>query len=171
MTNALLEALLDSYTRNNIILLNLLKALPQGTMDAKALSGSATIAVQFSHIHQTRLFWLEQVAPKFSEGLSSLFQEQDDARVPEYDLQKIATALDDSAKAVNNAVKKHIETNSPMKGEHASYDHPILFLQHMLWHEGYHVGQIKLALKAEGHILSDEQEEKTIWSLWRTEVW
>jgi hypothetical protein len=41
----------------------------------------------------------------------------------------------------------------------------------MLWHEGYHVGQIKLTLKAAGHIFSDEQEEKTIWSLWRTESW
>jgi hypothetical protein len=26
------------------------------------------------------------------------------------------------------------------------YDHPILLLQHMLWHEGYHHGQMKLAL-------------------------
>jgi hypothetical protein len=30
------------------------------------------------------------------------------------------------------------------------YDHPILLLQHMLWHEGYHHGQIKLALKLAG---------------------
>jgi hypothetical protein len=28
------------------------------------------------------------------------------------------------------------------------YDHPILLLQHMLWHEGYHHGQISLALTA-----------------------
>ena len=30
------------------------------------------------------------------------------------------------------------------------YDHPILFLQHMLCHEGYHHGQIKRALKLAG---------------------
>ena len=30
------------------------------------------------------------------------------------------------------------------------YDHPILLMQHMVWHEGYHHGQIKLALKLAG---------------------
>jgi len=37
------------------------------------------------------------------------------------------------------------------------YDHPILFLQHMIWHEGYHHGQIKLALKLMGHTLTDKE--------------
>jgi len=32
------------------------------------------------------------------------------------------------------------------------YDHPLLYLQHMIWHEGYHHGQIKLALKVMGHL-------------------
>jgi hypothetical protein len=36
------------------------------------------------------------------------------------------------------------------------YDHPILLLQHMLWHEGYHHGQMKLALKLAGRPLTDE---------------
>ena len=27
-------------------------------------------------------------------------------------------------------------------------DHPVLFLQHFAWHEGYHHGQITLALSA-----------------------
>jgi uncharacterized damage-inducible protein DinB len=171
MTNDLLGALLNSYQRNNTILLNLLKALPEGTMNAKALPDSAPIAVQFSHIHQTRLFWLEQTAPEFAETLASLFHKQGEDYLPEFDPQKITTALVLSSKAVTNAVKSHIETDAAMKGEHASYDHPVFFLQHMLWHEGYHVGQIKLALKAAGHVLSDKQEEKAIWSLWRTEVW
>ena len=30
------------------------------------------------------------------------------------------------------------------------YDHPILMLQLLPWHEGYHHGQIKLALKLAG---------------------
>jgi len=41
----------------------------------------------------------------------------------------------------------------------------------MLWHEGYHFGQMKPALKAAGHVWSDEQEEKLVWRLWRVEVW
>ena len=31
----------------------------------------------------------------------------------------------------------------------------ILLLQHMLWHEGYHHGQIKLALKVAGRPMDD----------------
>ena len=34
------------------------------------------------------------------------------------------------------------------------YDHPILMLQHLIWHEGYHHGQIKLALKIAGRPIS-----------------
>ena len=37
------------------------------------------------------------------------------------------------------------------------YDHPILMLQQMIWHEGYHHGQIKLVLKMGGHAISDEE--------------
>ena len=38
-----------------------------------------------------------------------------------------------------------------------NYDHPVLMLQLMLWHEGYHHGQIKLALKVAGHALNDDE--------------
>jgi uncharacterized damage-inducible protein DinB len=48
------------------------------------------------------------------------------------------------AKAVRDAVKGRLEAGRDMN---LHYDHPILLLQHMLWHEGYHHGQMKLALK------------------------
>jgi hypothetical protein len=46
------------------------------------------------------------------------------------------------------------------------YDHPILLLQHMVWHEGYHHGQIKLALKATGRPLTDEEAGPGTWGVW-----
>jgi hypothetical protein len=48
----LLEALLDSWDRNNSILLNLLRALPEGEMEARAMEGSPSIAELFTHIHK-----------------------------------------------------------------------------------------------------------------------
>lgn len=171
MNDSVLEALLDSFQRNNTILLNLLWALPEGGMDARALEGSLSVGEQFAHIQNTRLFWLEQVAPEFWEGQTQLFSKDGDDWIAERHPQRIEEALRASAQAVCDAMKGRLETGQPMKGEHASYDHPVLFLQHMLWHEGYHFGQIKLALKAAGHVWSDEQEEKVVWSLWRTEVW
>jgi uncharacterized damage-inducible protein DinB len=171
MKDSVLEALLDSYGRNNTILLNLLGALPEGGMDAKAMEGSPSVSVQFSHLHQTRLFWLSQTAPEFAEGLSPLFGKDGQDGRAEPDPERIEQALNQSASAVCEAVKARLHTGRAMKGKNAAYDHPILLLQHLLWHEGYHVGQIKLALKAVGHTMSEETEEKAIWGLWRTETW
>ena len=176
MSNApepsLLEALLDSWQRSNTILLSLLRALPEGGLDARALQSSPSIAVQLSHMHSTRLFFLNQTAPEFAKALTQLFRQEGETQTAERDLTRIETALSASAQAVADAVKGRLESGQAIKGEHAHYDHPVLFLQHMLWHEGYHVGQIKLALKAAGHTtLSEEQEEQAIWGVWRTETW
>ncbi len=71
--------------------------------------------------------------------------------------------LNDSARAVRAAVKNRVETGKEML---VRYDHPILLLQHMVWHEGYHHGQIKLALKAMGQPLDDEEIGRVTWHLW-----
>jgi len=60
-------------------------------------------------------------------------------------------------------VKARLEANREMD---LHYDHPILFLQHMIWHEGYHHGQIKLALKMAGRPISDQQAGPVTWSVW-----
>jgi uncharacterized damage-inducible protein DinB len=168
---SVLEALLDSWKRSNTILLNLLQALPEGGLEAKAMEGSPSVAGMFSHMHQTRLFWLSKTAPEFAQDLTPLFRKDGDDRLAERDPGRIAQALEDSAKAIGQAVRNRLETGQPMKGQNVSYDHPVLLLQHMLWHEGYHFGQIKLALKAMGYVMSEEEEEQAIWGLWRHEEW
>ena len=51
MSNApdqrLLDALLDSWDRNNTIMLNLLRALPEGGLEVKAIESSPSVAQQF----------------------------------------------------------------------------------------------------------------------------
>jgi len=46
------------------------------------------------------------------------------------------------------------------------YDHPILMLQHLIWHEGYHHGQIKLSLKAAGRPVADRDVGRVTWGVW-----
>src|SRR5580704_9890916 len=58
----LLEALLDSWDRNNIILLNLLSALPEGGLEAKPMEGSPSVAELFTHIHFVRLVLVSEDA-------------------------------------------------------------------------------------------------------------
>ena len=161
MSNApdqsLLEALLDSWNRNNTILLNLLRALPEGGLEARAMESSPSIAELFTHIHFVRLVFVVEDAPEFARELPE--QEW----VGERDPARMAQMLNDSAKAVRDAVKSRVEAGRDMN---LHYDHPILLLQHMLWHEGYHHGQMKLALKLAGRPMTNEEAGPLTWGVW-----
>lgn len=153
----LLEALLDSWDRNNTILINLLRALPQGGLEARAMAGSPSVAEMFTHIHYVRLVFISEDAPEFVITLP------EGEWMKERDPSRIAQMLNDSARAVRETVQSRVEAGQEMK-EH--YDHPILFLQHMIWHEGYHHGQIKLALKAAGRPLTNDEAGPVTWRVW-----
>lgn len=154
---SLLEPLLDSWDRNNRITVNLLRAVPAGGLEAKVTEGSKTVAEMFTHMHYVRLIFVEEDAPESAGELP------DGEWRKERDVERIALMLDESAKVVRDAVRGRIESGRAME---LHYDHPILMLQHMIWHEGYHHGQIKLALKVAGMPLDDEEVGPVTWSLW-----
>ena len=152
----LLEALLDSWDRNNTILLNLLGALPEGGLEARAMAGSPSVAQLFTHIHYVRLVFVFEDAPEFAQHVPEEW-------VDERDPGRIAQLLNESAKAVRDAVKGRVAAGRDLD---LHYDHPILLLQHMIWHEGYHHGQIKRALKAAGRPLANQQAGPITWRVW-----
>jgi uncharacterized damage-inducible protein DinB len=154
---SLLEALLDSWDRNNTILVNLLRALPEGGLEARAIEGSPSIAEMFTHIHFVRLVLVLEDAPEFARSLP------EEEWAAERDPDRIALMLNDSAKVVRGAVKNGVEAGRDMK---LHYDHPILMLQHMIWHEGYHHGQMKLALKVAGLPMTDQEAGPVTWGVW-----
>ena len=136
MSNApdqsLLEVLLDSWDRNNTILINLLHAIPKAGLEARAMQSSPS--------ELPREEWAAEPDPI-----------------------RMAQLLNDSAKAVRDAVKSRVEAGREMN---LHYDHPILLLQHMVWHEGYHHGQIKLVLKLAGHPMGNEEAGPLTWRIW-----
>jgi uncharacterized damage-inducible protein DinB len=71
--------------------------------------------------------------------------------------------LNESAKAVRAVVKSRVEKGQAMD---IHYDHPILFLQHMIWHEGYHHGQIKMVLKLAGRAITNDEAGPVTWRVW-----
>src|SRR3978361_116834 len=89
----LLEALLDSWDRNNAILLNLLRALPEGGLEVRAMEGSPSIAELFTHIHYVRLVFVLEDAPEFARDMPK------EEWADEPDLGRITDMLNDSAKA------------------------------------------------------------------------
>jgi uncharacterized damage-inducible protein DinB len=152
----LLEALFDSWDRNNTILVNLLRMVPEGGLEARAMEGSPSVAKLFNHIQYVRLVFISEDAPEFARDVP-------DERVDERDPVRIAQMLNESAQAVREAVKGRLEAGQQMD---LHYDHPILFLQHMIWHEGYHHGQIKLALKLTGHRIPNKEAGPGTWRVW-----
>ena len=148
---------MDSWDRNNIILLNLLRALPDGGLEARAMEGSPSIAELFTHIHYVRLVFVLEDAPEFAREMPK------EEWLAERDPDRIAQMLNDSAMAVRDAVKGRLEAG---RGMDLHYDHPVLLLQHMLWHEGYHHGQIKLALKLAGRPIANEEAGPVTWRVW-----
>jgi uncharacterized damage-inducible protein DinB len=154
---SLLDALLNSWDRNNTILVNLLRALPDGALEARAVGDSMTVGQMFMHMHYCRLVFVLEDAPEFAAPLP-----EGEWRT-EHDRDRMAAMLNDSAKVLRDAVKGRLQAG---RGMDAHYDHPILMLQHFVWHEGYHHGQIKLALKAAGQPFDDEAIGQVTWDVW-----
>jgi len=153
----LLEIILDSWDRNNRILVNLLRALPAEGLGARVMPGSPTVAEMFTHMHFVRLIFLSEDVPEFAGELPQR------EWVNEASADRIAEELEKSARAVRAAVENRIRSGQEMR---LDYDHPLLYLQHMIWHEGYHHGQIKLALKVTGRPFDDEEIGRITWGIW-----
>jgi uncharacterized damage-inducible protein DinB len=153
----LLEALLDSWDRSNTILINLLRILPEGTLDLSPAEGSPAVGKLFMHMHYCRLIFIQEDAPEFARPLPEGEWRK------ERDPRRIEALLNESAEALRDAVRGRLASGKAMDRH---YDHPILLLQHMLWHEGYHHGQIKLALKLAGQALDDEVAGPVTWDVW-----
>ena len=55
-----LEDLLDSWDRNNAILVGLLRVVPEGGPNCKAAEGSPSVAEMFTHMHYVRLVFVSE---------------------------------------------------------------------------------------------------------------
>lgn len=158
---SLLEAVLDSWDRNNTILVNLLRIVPEGGLDARVMQGSPSVGEMFTHIHYVRMVFVSEDAHEFAPDFVE--PGRDGEWKTERDRGRMAEMLNQSAKTVRDAVKGRLEAGRAMDRH---YDHPILMLQHMIWHEGYHHGQIKLALKLAGLPLDNKTAGPGTWRVW-----
>lgn len=154
----ILEALLDSWDRHHTVLTNLLRAIPDAGLDARAAAGSPTVAQMFMHMHHERMISVLENAPEHAGQVPE--QEWNHERDP----LRIARMLDESAARVRGAVQGRTEANQALDRDFA---HPVHLLQFLIFHEGYHHGQIKLALKAAGCPITDADAGPLTWDVWR----
>lgn len=154
----LLLALLDSWDRNNTVLVNLVRLIPEAGLDARATEGSPTVAEMLAHVHHERMVSVLENAP---ESAGEVPAEEWGA---ERDVQRIAKMLDESAARVRDAVEGRVEADRALDQDFA---HPVQLVPFLIFHEGYHHGQIKLALKAAGCPVSDDDAGPLVWDVWR----
>ena len=153
----LLDAILDSWDRNNTILINLLRLVPADLMDLRGTATSHSLGELFTHMHYCRLVFVFEDAPDIVPI------EPKGEWAVERDRDRLVQKLNESCAAVRDAVRARVASQRAMDRH---YDHPILMLQHFIWHEGYHHGQIKLALKLAGQPISDDAAGPVTWSIW-----
>ena len=120
------------------------------------MEDSPSVAEMFTHIHYVRLVFVSEDASEFARGVPRRVGRRKRPRPDR-------AMLNESATVVRDAVKGRVETGRDMD---LHYDHPILLLQHMIWHEGYHHGQIKLALKLAGRPIANEEAGPVTWGVW-----
>lgn len=155
----LLTALLDSWDRHQTILLNLLGAVAEGGLEARVMSGSPTVAEMFTHLHHERMVSVLENAPEHAGEVPAVEWN------PEPDARRIAEMLRESAGRVRRAVESRIEAG---RGLDQDFPHPLHLLQFLLFHESYHFGQIRLALKAAGSPISEDSARTLFWEIWRS---
>ena len=123
------------------------------------MESSPSIGKLFAHIHYVRLVFVSEDAPEVMWPMPNA----DDEWLGVQDRERMAELLTESAVAVRDAVRARLEAGRQME---LHYDHPILLLQHMIWHEGYHHGQIKLTLKLAGRPLANKDIGPLTWRVW-----
>jgi len=161
-----IEAFLDSWDRQCRIVLAVASRIDESNKNFKPSEDGWPIYQHLAHMHGTRRYFLGQLDEEAQKALPSTFAGSWDKTID--DLDAIKKALELSSAAVREAVEKRIQAGNEKAG---FYDNSMLYIQHLIWHEGWHVGLIFLALRVNGQEPPEEWEEANVWSEWRTEVW
>jgi uncharacterized damage-inducible protein DinB len=154
---ALLDTLLDAWDRNNRITVNLLRAIPEADLDLRPIDSSPSIAQLFAHLHYVRMIFVAENVPDVPVDLRT-----DEWRA-ERDPARLEQMLNESANVVRHAVTTCMASRRAMERH---FDHPLLMFQHLIWHDAYHHGQIKLTLKLAGRPLNDDDIGRGTWGVW-----
>ena len=109
--------------------------------------GGRNVALQFAHIHDVRLRWLERRARDLLAGQTKI------DKTGSVNRALLRKRLSESGEAVAKVIERGIENGGETKGFSRGV---ITMLGYMIAHDSHHRGSILLTLKQCGHKLPTE---------------
>ena len=158
------QTFVESWRRQCACLNDLAGLVTEDVANLKPSDDGMPLSEQLCHTQVVRLEWFSRVSGTEPE-LSWLYTKQGETWVASTDLEEIRRQLKLSGELIEQWLTTALPEGKPSGG----YDHPAFFLQHMIWHEGWHIGLIMLGLRLAGKAPTDEWEEEHLWGRWRTE--
>jgi uncharacterized damage-inducible protein DinB len=150
MKDQLLEAW-RIHNRMNLLLID--NITDDGMQKTLSNRGGRTVYLQFVHIYNVRITWLETVAKDVFSNNKPL--DKDAA----YDRERLRNAIEDSATTLEEFFAKSWDEGGKVKGFKKGL---IPLVAYFISHESHHRGSIMLTLKQSGIKLPD----KLRWGLW-----
>lgn len=125
-----------------------------GMKSTLSTRGGRSVARQFAHLHNVRVWHLEKRARTISAGLYKFPTEEEPSR------KKLTGNLNQSCERIAQYFTENLSGGSP----HRCFKKgPIPYLGYFIAHESHHRGNILLTLKQSGHPL-DKDSRYAIWN-------
>lgn len=164
----MVDMFLESWDRQARMMNSLAGLVGEQIQNQRPSEDGMSLIEQLAHVVLVRREWLHSAAPQYVSRLHPTIKWTGESWEITASLDEIREQLVLGAQAVRDAAAEGIEKG----GKFGPYDHAVFFIQHMVWHEGYHAALILLALRNAGFDPTDEWMETHVWELWRgPDVW
>lgn len=148
------EQFLETWRIHHRMNLLLIQNITDGGMQTSLGSrGGRTVYLQFVHLHNVRMQWLEGCAKDIFSKYKALAKETPLNR------STLLKALDDSAKGLEELFSRSWDEGGKIKGFRKGL---LPLISYFISHESHHRGNIMLTLKQSGEKIPD----KVKWGLW-----
>ena len=142
------EQIIETWHINNRVNIMLIDVISnEGLECTLSKRGGRNVALQFTHLHNLRLWRLERFAKEWMIGQTRIDRE---GRI---DMALLKKRLCESADAIAGWMEQGIDAGGKIKGFKTGV---IPMLGYMISHEAHHRGNILLSLKQCGHPVPKE---------------